>query len=845
MTQRCSASARRPVFDHIRLAPLLALLFMVTAQASPVDTTVLLDTLDLSKAQQGWGRTGAGVSVEGHPLTIQGRAFERGLGVHSAFKLFVSVGGQAKRFRAWVGVDDEVRDGTPASVEFLVLGDGQVLFESGVMRAADEARAVDVSIEGVEILCLVVTEGGDNNRFDHADWGDAKVILGSPFEVAAIRPPPRWRLDEPGGIAWNAEEDPFLPHRDHIELSGHRVAAILRYGAGGDGSLHLTRQVVWPMLRTLPENTHAFVMHDFGPEFTPRLSLNGRAVETERLMEARIDGTLTLTTFAPLVAGTVGENAPGLEITRVLFPARDLPMLLENVTVTNRTGASAALEIAPPDRALKPDPERSRYGEYRLETLFQGAREVLLADGDSCRYCQAIHGRRVSDPVPAVDGVAEERARRAFVASLREKLILETPDPVLNRLFAFAKVRATESIFATKGGLMHGPGGGRYYAAIWANDQAEYVNPFFGFLGDPDGIESARNSFRQFAGYMNDAFRPIPSSIISQGEGFWNGVGDRGDQAMIAYGAARFAMAAGDRETAESLWPLITWCLEYCNRKVNEQGVVESDCDELEHRFPAGDANLCTACLYLDALISAIRLGVSLDRSLDDLEKYFDRADALLIAIEAFFGAEVEGYRTYRYYAGNERLRAWISIPLTVGIHDRAEGTVDALFSDRLWTEDGLATRSGDPDFWDRSTLYALRGVLAAGAADRGLPYLTAYSLRRLLGEHVPYPVEACPEGGQRHLSAESGLYCRIFTEGLFGIRPEGLRRFTMIPRLPGQWDRMALKRIHAFGNVFDVIVERTIVDSEPGVEVSVATESGFSERFTKKAGEKIVVVLP
>ena len=32
--------------------------------------------------------------------------------------------------------------------------------------------------------------------------------------------------------------------------------------------------------------------------------------------------------------------------------------------------------------------------------------------------------------------------------------------------------------------MMHGPGGLRYYAAIWANDQAEYINPFFAFLGD-------------------------------------------------------------------------------------------------------------------------------------------------------------------------------------------------------------------------------------------------------------------------------------------------------------------------------------------------------------------------
>lgn len=80
---------------------------------------------------------------------------------------------------------------------------------------------------------------------------------------------------------------------------------------------------------------------------------------------------------------------------------------------------------------------------------------------------------------------------------------------------------------------------------------------------------------------------------------------------------------------------------------------------------------------------------------------------------------------------------------------------------------------------------------------------------RRLLGDHVPYPVEAYPEGGQRQLSAESGLYCRIFTEGLFGIRPTGLKSFTFTPRLPKSWPAMGLKHIHAFDRDFDIVVQR------------------------------------
>jgi cellobiose phosphorylase len=89
------------------------------------------------------------------------------------------------------------------------------------------------------------------------------------------------------------------------------------------------------------------------------------------------------------------------------------------------------------------------------------------------------------------------------------------------------------------------------------------------------------------------------------------------------------------------------------------------------------------------------------------------------------------------------------------------------------------------------------------------MDFLTRYSTRRLLGEHVPYPVEAWPEGNQRHLAAESALYCRIFTEGLFGIRPSGLRSFTATPRLPRNWERMALCGVHAFESVFDLVVTR------------------------------------
>ena len=87
------------------------------------------------------------------------------------------------------------------------------------------------------------------------------------------------------------------------------------------------------------------------------------------------------------------------------------------------------------------------------------------------------------------------------------------------------------------------------------------------------------------------------------------------------------------------------------------------------------------------------------------------------------------------------------------------------------------------------------------------MPRLLAYSRERLLGNHVPYPVEAWPEGARRQLAAESALYCRVFTEGLFGIDPVVFGVFNMKPNLPSGWRKMELRRIRSFGKTISFSV--------------------------------------
>lgn len=184
-----------------------------------------------------------------------------------------------------------------------------------------------------------------------------------------------------------------------------------------------------------------------------------------------------------------------------------------------------------------------------------------------------------------------------------------------------------------------------------------------------------------------------------------------------------------------------------------------------------------------------------------------------------------------------------ISLPLIAGIADRAAGTSAALTGPELMTENGCLTEQGSDVFWDRATLYALRGIFYTGNPDKALEILHRLSQRRLLGEHVPYAVEAWPEGSQRHLSAESGLYCRVITEGLFGIRPTGLRSFMMNVNLPSGWNGMSLQHIRAFGSDFDLKVFRT---SGNGLRVTVTehTASGDKVRTLAPKQGKIFVNL-
>lgn len=153
----------------------LALAGLLSVSVPLIAETVPLSSLDLKQMATGWGDAKADLGVAGKPISIGGKPFAHGVGTHAASIMRVAVGGNATRFTADVGVDDSA--GKQGSVEFIVAGDGKILWRSGVMTGGQAALSVDVDLAGVRVLVLQVTDGGDGASNDHADWADANIVM--------------------------------------------------------------------------------------------------------------------------------------------------------------------------------------------------------------------------------------------------------------------------------------------------------------------------------------------------------------------------------------------------------------------------------------------------------------------------------------------------------------------------------------------------------------------------------------------------------------------------------------------------------------------------------------------
>ncbi|MFJ8139610.1 NPCBM/NEW2 domain-containing protein [Streptomyces sp. NPDC096013] len=146
--------------------------------APPAGTSYLGDLPWMSTAN-GYGpverntSNGESAAGDGHPITLGGVVYAKGLGVHAESEVRYYTGKACEKVTADVGADDE--KGAKGTVAFEIWADGTKVASTGVLTNAMPAQPVTADVTGAQVVRLVVTDGGDGIDSDHADWADAQL----------------------------------------------------------------------------------------------------------------------------------------------------------------------------------------------------------------------------------------------------------------------------------------------------------------------------------------------------------------------------------------------------------------------------------------------------------------------------------------------------------------------------------------------------------------------------------------------------------------------------------------------------------------------------------------------
>jgi alpha-galactosidase len=155
-----------------------------------LDNAWWLNDANLAAMEQDWSTPKANRSCDYNRLSIDGKRYKRGVGTHAFSRMMIDVHGAGERIKGAAGVDDE--SGKDATVEFFILGDREILWQSGEMRKGFAAKEFDIDISGIQKLALFVSDAGDGIDYDHADWVNVRILYSDtvPQEVLPAQQKP-------------------------------------------------------------------------------------------------------------------------------------------------------------------------------------------------------------------------------------------------------------------------------------------------------------------------------------------------------------------------------------------------------------------------------------------------------------------------------------------------------------------------------------------------------------------------------------------------------------------------------------------------------------------------------
>lgn len=134
------------------------------------------------------------VNLAGGPLKVDGRAYDRGLAVHSRSVLTYDLDRKYATFEATVGFDDAAKK--KGRVDCRVFADGKELYANPDLRGDAPPVRLALPVAGAEQLRLVVDFGPEEDTGDRVIWAEARLYRrpppgGTPTSTAATTPSPR------------------------------------------------------------------------------------------------------------------------------------------------------------------------------------------------------------------------------------------------------------------------------------------------------------------------------------------------------------------------------------------------------------------------------------------------------------------------------------------------------------------------------------------------------------------------------------------------------------------------------------------------------------------------------
>ena len=247
----------------------------------------------------------------------------------------------------------------------------------------------------------------------------------------------RWHTNNSHSVQWDTSNGE-LPYNDHIEMAGLRAAVVYYWGVDAQKHFSMDRHLVFPMLRTIPNNTHASWMPRCDVDFLKGMTANKRLMSPQQVKVVTINGILN-------VFGTVTGDGNDFELMRQYFPSTSNTAVCEKYTIKNIGQKKETVLVPATYQVRTTNKEDGTRGSYCLvaRTEFKEDFKKTLEPGESTSFYCSIQAYAMSDEKEIAMNVEEELTKRKdFVQEVAvNKLRFYCPDNTITTLFEMSKIR--------------------------------------------------------------------------------------------------------------------------------------------------------------------------------------------------------------------------------------------------------------------------------------------------------------------------------------------------------------------------------------------------------------------